>query len=176
MENFRDTTARKFPNKIELLSADLINVWEDLTSDIDPIFEITEYLRYTEINNCLNGKIVNSLIDTGSIEQLKMLINTEAKNIKITVNDISDTIQYNMMSFIESKQYSSLNSIECLDGENDHISLRSKTNFEFQDCGVKKFDVSIEEIEQETLNINECLDGENDHKSLHWKTNFELQD
>ena len=79
-----------------------------------------------------------------------------------------------MMSFIESKQYSSLNIIECLDGENDHISLHSKTNFQFQDYVVKEFDVSIEEIEQKTLNINECLDGENDHKSLHSQANFRI--
>ena len=62
----RDATARKFPNKIELLSADLITVREDLTFGIDPIFEITEYSRCTAINNCLNGKIVNSLIDSGN--------------------------------------------------------------------------------------------------------------
>ena len=43
-----------------------MNVREDLTFDIDPIFEITEYLRCTEINYCLSGKIVNSLIDTDS--------------------------------------------------------------------------------------------------------------
>ena len=66
IKNSQDATARKFPNIIELPSADLINVREDLTFDIDPIFEIIKYSRSREINNCLNEKIVNSLIDTGS--------------------------------------------------------------------------------------------------------------
>ena len=57
---------RKFPNKIELLSAYLINVREDLTFDIDPIFEITKYSQCPEIDISLNGTLVTSLIDTGS--------------------------------------------------------------------------------------------------------------
>ena len=191
----RDATARKFSNKIELLSADLINVQDELLFDIDLIFEITEYSRCPEISKYQNEKIFNSLIDTGSEvtaisekfnndnleyfkscptlltcrkfikaatgnksrclklqamiltkinnltfnlnhmgvpklikeciigidsqEKLKMVINTEAKNIKITVNDISDSISYNIINAIESKQYSFLNIIGCLDGEND---------------------------------------------------------
>ena len=66
-------------------------------------------------------------------EKLKKLINTEAKIIKITVNDISDSISYNMMNAIESKRYSSLDIIECLDGGNDQKSSHSKTDFEIQD-------------------------------------------
>ena len=41
--NSRHATALKFPNKIELLSAALIDVKEDLAFDIDPMREITEY-------------------------------------------------------------------------------------------------------------------------------------
>ena len=52
------------------------------------------------------------------------------------------------MNFIETKQYSSLNIIECLNGENDHISLHSKADLKFQDYVENEFDVSIEEIEQ----------------------------
>ena len=66
------------------------------------------------------------------------------------------------MNAIESKQYSSLNIIECLDCENDQKSSHSKTDFEIQDNVNNKFDVSIEETEQTTLNIMKCLDGEND--------------
>ena len=66
IENSRNATARKFSNKIELLSAALIHVREDLTFDIDPIGNITDYWRCPEINIFLNGKIINSLIDTGS--------------------------------------------------------------------------------------------------------------
>ena len=74
----------------------------------------------------------------------------------ITVNDISDSILYNMMSAIESKQYSSLNIIECLDGENDHKSLHSKANLEFEDYVDNEFNVSIEEIEQK-INTSDIL-------------------
>ena len=77
-KNHGDATARKFPNKSELMSADLINVRDDLTFDIDSIFEITEYSQCPVVSRCQNEKIFNSLI------------NTEA--IKITVNDISDSI------------------------------------------------------------------------------------
>ena len=49
-----------------MLSVDLINVRDDLTFDIDSIFEITEYSRCPEISKCQNEKIVNSFIDTGS--------------------------------------------------------------------------------------------------------------
>ena len=66
MNDSRDATARKFPNKIELLSADLINVRDDLTVDIDSIFKITEYSQCPEVSRCQNEKIFNSLIDTGS--------------------------------------------------------------------------------------------------------------
>ena len=55
------------------------------------------------------------------------------------------------MSVIDAKQYSSLNIIECLDGENDHISLHSKADLEFQDYVDDEFDVSIEEIEQKSI-------------------------
>ena len=87
------------------MSADLINVRDDLTIDIDSIFEITEYSQCPEVSRCQNEKIFNSLI------------NTEA--IKITVNDISDSISYNMINAIELKQYSPLNILRCRDGEND---------------------------------------------------------
>ena len=66
IENSRDATARKFPNKIELLSAALIDVRADIVFDIDPIGDITEYSRCPEIDILLNGKLVNLLIDTGS--------------------------------------------------------------------------------------------------------------
>ena len=69
------------------MSADLINVRDDLTFDIDSRFEITEYSQCPEVSRCQNEKIFNSLI------------NTEA--IKITVNDISDSISYNMINAIE---------------------------------------------------------------------------
>ena len=85
-----------------------------------------------------------------------MLYNTETKNIKITLNDISDSISYNMMSAIYSKQYSSLNIIECLDSENDHKSLHLKADLEFQNYVDNEFDVSIEEIEQK-INTNNIL-------------------
>ena len=111
-------------------------------------------------------------IGIGSQEKLKKFINTEAKIIKITVNDISDSISYNMINPIESKQYSSLNIIGCLDGENDQKSSHSKTDFEIQDNVNNKFDVSIEGIEQKTLNIMKCLDGENDQKSSHLSLNI----
>ena len=117
------------------MSADLINVRDDLTFDIDSIFEITEYSQCPEVSRCQNEKIFNSLI------------NTVAKIIKITVNDISDSISYNKINAIESKQYSSLNIIECIDGENYQESSHSKTDFEIQDNVNNKFDVSIEEIE-----------------------------
>ena len=61
-----------------------------------------------------------------------------------------------MMSFIESKQYSSLNIIECLDGENDQKLSYTKTDFEIQDNVNNKFDVSIEEIEPK-INANYIL-------------------
>ena len=230
-----------------MLSADLINVRDDSTFDIDSIFEITEYSRCPEISKCQNEKIFNSFINTGSEviaisekfnndnldifkscptlpscgkfyygsnnkptylksqamiptkinnltlnltymgvpkliedciigidsqEKLKKLFNTEAKIIKITVNDISDWISYNMMKAIESNQYSSLNIIECLDGENDQKSSHLKADFEIQDNVNNKFDVSIEEIEQKTLNIMKCLGGENDQKSSHLSLNI----
>ena len=60
------------------------------------------------------------------------------------------------MNFIESKQYLSLNIIECLDGENDHISLHSKADLEFQDYVDNEFDVSIEEVEQK-INTSDIL-------------------
>ena len=60
------------------------------------------------------------------------------------------------MSAIESKQYSSLNIIECLDGENDHKSLHSKADLEFHDYVDNEFDVSIEEIEQK-INTSDIL-------------------
>ena len=75
--------------------------------------------------------IKDCIIGIDSQEKLKMSINTEPKNIKINVNIISDLISYNMMSFIESKQYSSLNIIVCLDGENDQKSLHSQADLEF---------------------------------------------
>ena len=100
------------------------------------------------IKDCIIG------IDTQ--EKLKMLIDTVAKNIKITVNDISDSISYNIMSAIESKQYSSLNIIECLDGKNGHKSLHSKADLEFQDYVDNEFDISIEEIEQK-INTSDIL-------------------
>ena len=77
--------------------------------------------------------IKDCIIGIDSQEKLKMIINTEAKEIKITVNDISDSISYNKINAIESKQYSSLNIIECLDGENDQKSSHSKTDFQIQD-------------------------------------------
>ena len=83
--------------------------------------------------------IKDCIIGIVSQEKLKMIINTEAKEIKITVNNNN------------LKQYSSLNIIECLDGENDHISFHSRANLEFQNYVDNEFDVSIEEIEQ---NVN----------------------
>ena len=118
-------------------------------------------------------------------KKLKHLINTEAKTIKTTVNDISDSISYKMTNAVKLKQktlnirecldgendqkssHSPLIVIECVDGENDHKSSHSRTDFEIQNYINNKFDVSIEEIEQKTLSIRECLDGENDQKSLH---------
>ena len=227
------------------MSADLINVRDDLTFDIDSIFEITEYSQCPEVSRCQNEKIFN---DTGSKvtaisqkfnndnleyfkscptlpscgkfikaatgnksrrlklqamipnkinnlklnlnhmgvpklikeciigidfqEKLQKIINTEAKNIKITVNDISDSISYNMINSIDSKQYLFLNIIRCLDGENDQKSSHSKTDFEIQDNVNNKFDVSIEEIERKTLNIMKCFDSENDQKSSHLSLNI----
>ena len=119
--------------------------------------------------------IKDCIIGIDSQEKLKKLINTEAKIIKITVNDISNSRSYNMMNAIESKQYSSLNIIEYPDGENDQKSSHSKTGFVIQDNINIKFDVSIEEIEQKTLNIMKCLDGENDQKSLHSLADLEFQ-
>ena len=116
--------------------------------------------------------IKECIIGIDSQEKLKKLINIEAKIIKITVNDISDSISYNMINAIESKQYSSLNIIECLDGENYQKSSHSKTDFEIQDNVNNKFDVSIEGIEQKTLNIMKYLDGENDQKSSHLSLNI----
>ena len=116
--------------------------------------------------------IKECIIGIDSQEKLKKFINTEAKIIKVMVNDISDSISYNMINAIESKQYSSLNIIECLDGENDQKSSHSKTDFEIQDNVNNKFDVSIEEIEQKTLNIMKCIDGENDQKSSHLSLNI----
>ena len=40
------------PNKIELMSADLINVRDDLTFDIDSIFKITEYSQCPDLSRC----------------------------------------------------------------------------------------------------------------------------
>ena len=97
------------------MSADLINGRDDLTFDIDSIYAITEYSQCPEVSRCQNEKIFNSLI------------NTEEKTIKITVNDISDSISYNMINAIESEEYSSLNIIECLDTKmtkNHHIQRR----------------------------------------------------
>ena len=88
-------------------------------------------------------------------EKLKMIINTQAKNITITVNDKSESISYNMMCAIEPK-HSSLNIIECLDGENDLKSLHSKANLDFQDYVVNEFDVSIQVIEQK-VNTSDIL-------------------
>ena len=57
-----DAIARKFPNKIELLSAALIDVREDLTFDIDPIsynmISVIDAKQYTSLNiiECLDGK------------------------------------------------------------------------------------------------------------------------
>ena len=67
----------------------------------------------TKINNLMLDLIYivvpklikDCIIGIDSEEKLKMLINTEAKNIKMTVNDISDSISYNMMNASESKQY-----------------------------------------------------------------------
>ena len=42
--------------------------------------------------------IKECIIGIDSQEKLKKLINTEAKIIKITVNDISDSISYNMIN------------------------------------------------------------------------------
>ena len=57
---------------------------------------------------------------------------------------------------VDLRQYSSLNIIECLDGENDHISLQSRANLDFQDYVDNEFDVSIEEIEQK-INRSDIL-------------------
>ena len=219
----------KFHNKFELLFAELIYILEDLTFNIYPIFEVTEYSRCTEINNCLNGKIVNLLNDTSSEdtaiwkifhndnleyfkscptlpscgkfieaatrnkstrlklqamiptkinnltldliyielmkdciiginsqEKLKMSINTEAKKYKDYCKWYIRFDIVNIMSFIELKQYSSLNIIESLDGENNQKSSHSKTNLEFQDYLNNEFDVSIEEIEQK-INTTDIL-------------------
>ena len=100
--------------------------------------------------------IKDCIIGIDSQEKLKMVINTEAKNIKITVNDKSESISCNMTSAIESKQYSSLNIIEFLDGENDRKSLHSKANLDFQDYVDNEFDVSIEEIKQK-VNTSDML-------------------
>ena len=63
--------------------------------------------------------IKECIIGIDSQEKLKMVINIEAKNIKITVN-----------------------------GENDQKSSHSKTDLEIQDNVNNKFDVSIEGIEK----------------------------
>ena len=129
--------------------------------------------RTLNLNHMGVPKLIKEcIIGIDSQEKLKKFINTEAKIIKMTVNDTSDSISYNMINAIESKQYSSLNIIECLDGENDQKSLHSKTDFEIQNNVNNKFDVSIEEIEQKTLNIMKCLDGENDRKSSHLSLNI----
>ena len=65
----------------------------------------------TKINNLMldiiyivvSKLIKDCIIRIDSQEKFKMLINTEAKNIKITVNDISHSISYNMMNSSESK-------------------------------------------------------------------------
>ena len=44
-------------------------------------------------------------------EKLKMIINTEAKEIKITVNNKTELILYNIVNIVDLKQYSSLNII-----------------------------------------------------------------
>ena len=67
IENYQNATAPKFPNKIDLLSAALIDVREDLAFDIDRIGKITEYSRCPETADILlNEKKVNLLIDTDS--------------------------------------------------------------------------------------------------------------
>ena len=109
----------------------------------------------TKINNLklnlnhmgLPKLIKECIIGIDSQEKLKMVINTEAKNINFTVNDISDSISYNMINAIKSKQYSSLNIIGCRDGENDQKSLHSQAGLEFQNYINNEFDVFIEEIE-----------------------------
>ena len=52
--------------KINFNIDNLVEVKEDLAFDIDQVGEITEYSRCPEINVSLNGKIVESLVDTGS--------------------------------------------------------------------------------------------------------------
>ena len=49
-----------------------------------------------------------------------------------------------------------MNIIECLDGDNDHKSLHSKADIEFQDYVDNEFDVSIEEIGQK-INTSDIL-------------------
>ena len=44
----------------------LIEVIKDLAFDIDPVGESTEYSRCPDINDSLNGKIIELLVDTGS--------------------------------------------------------------------------------------------------------------
>ena len=127
----------------------------------------SEKFNNNNLEYCSNG-----ITGIESQEKLKHLINTEAKIIKTTVNDISDSTSYNMTNAVKLKQYSPLNIIECDDGKNDHKSSHSRTDFEIQNYINNKFDVSIEEIEQKTLNIRECLDGENDQKSSHSPLNI----
>ena len=65
IKNKRNTTARIFPNKIELLPAELICVCDDDTSyDID--FDAQLISCCPTINITLNGVAVDALIDSGS--------------------------------------------------------------------------------------------------------------
>ena len=73
-------TMKSWTIRVENVNYDLINVQDDLTFDIDSIFEITESSRCPEINKCQNEKIVNSLIDTGS-EVTAILKNTAANSL-----------------------------------------------------------------------------------------------
>ena len=63
------------------------------------INNLTLNLTYMEVPKLIKDCIIG--ID--SQEKLKKFINTEVKIMKITVNDISDWISYNMMKAIESK-------------------------------------------------------------------------
>ena len=167
------------------MSADLINVRDNLTFDIDSLFEITACSKRPEVSRCQNilDSISDNMINAIESKQYSLLNiigcrdgeNDQKSSHSKTDFEIQDNVNnkfdvsieeieqktLNIMKCLndendQKSSHLSLNIIECIDGENNQKSLHSQADLEFQNYVDNEFDVSIEEIEP-TINISYIL-------------------
>lgn len=200
-KNIRNTTKRIFPNKIELLPAELVCILEKdepLNIDFD-----SQFNKCPTIDITLNGIKVNALIDSGSevtaISEKFYNENLDAfkscatlplcgKFIKTATGNKSTRLKLQVMISTKLKNFSLYliyivvpNLIkDCVIGYDSQKKLKM-----LFDAGLKEITFTVDDfvdsmpyVDQDldknsyaSLHIIECNEGDSDHNSLHLKSN-----